>query len=536
MNNPNPNPNRLTNNPANTTNTGANMTDSNPNPSLRITITDGAHAGYVKDYSSEEYTKVLRAISICTDNGWSYTAEPLFLVTILSGRHEGHAKALTDAEAREAIAKCIAQDWEHSVAPPLPETDAPAVESTALTLSPPAAPPAPEPAIVRPAPINRAGKWERWTSSRSTRQGRHLEEVRDLLRHRRGVDQPEDTYRSPSQTILRVDGARPTVQFMSPDGLSEPMTISDHALAQWAGFVMPTKKVGLNTFMHLARLGGETERGNTAGSELATMALSMFGQEYASPLMWRAVQHAGSGHIRALLSETYTLYDNLDFVEDVLNTLGSRADMFRVVSYAISGNDMRVRMVGGNADALQTWQGREVNKPIPMVELWNGEGGGRAVRVKGGGWQFDCSNGMGHWNKSSIWRAIHAHTTTAEVREKVGAAITEQMVIGEGVVDNFCRALDTRINDAFGWFLSGFEDSVSKAQAERVGIALQNEPTVNRGPNGEFLLASVVDAITYVAQEEINLYEQADLEHIGARVLHAGLAQAGETGRINHRV
>ena len=149
--NPNPNPNRLTNNnPANTTDTGANMPDSNPNPSLRITITDGAHAGYVKDYSSEEYTKLLRAIGVCTDNGWSYTAEPLFLVTILSGRHEGHVKALTDEAAREAIAKCIAQDWDYSVVPDLPVPDAPVVESTALTLSPPAAPPAPEPAIVRP--------------------------------------------------------------------------------------------------------------------------------------------------------------------------------------------------------------------------------------------------------------------------------------------------------------------------------------------------------------------------------------------------
>jgi hypothetical protein len=100
--------------------TGADM-----NPSLRITVTSGPYADKAKTYSSEEYPAALKAIAKCAASKWTCSIDTMFLVTILSGKWEGHAKTLTDAEAREAIAKCTAQGWEHSVVPDLPETDAP---------------------------------------------------------------------------------------------------------------------------------------------------------------------------------------------------------------------------------------------------------------------------------------------------------------------------------------------------------------------------------------------------------------------------
>jgi hypothetical protein len=46
------------------------------------------------------------------------------------------------------------------------------------------------------------------------------------------------------------------------------------------------------------------------------------------------------------------------------------------------------------------------------------------------------------------------------------------------------------------------------------------------------LLASTIDAITLVAQDH-DLFGQAELEAVGARLLHRGLEQAGN-GRVIH--
>lgn len=368
-----------------------------------------------------------------------------------------------------------------------------------------------------------------WQSPRDQFTGYHLEEVRDLLLQCKHQDAPCDYDRSPATTVLRLARAgSPSFQMLFSDGLGEPMTVSRHALRQLADRTLPSRGLGFLDAMCEVQTGGQVPL-RDAGAELATVAWSLFSRQQKSPLMFRTVKRGTGRHVRAVLSQGYAVYDNLEFVEDVLSSLGRDADNFRAIGWDIGDDAMRLRLVGGE-QGLKNWGERALDKPIPMVELWDSEIGKRAVYVKSGTYTLWCANGCGHWSDGAQWRWNHTGRTSQRIRDGVASAIHEAAAKASGIVEAYDMALDTTIDNAMAWFESQVADMMSESAQKAVGEAMLNEPTVHGSGR---LLASVVDAVTWVAHEQTSIFEQERLERIGGQLLDQGLRQAAGGGHIS---
>lgn len=362
------------------------------------------------------------------------------------------------------------------------------------------------------------------------RSGWHLETVRDDLLARKTMLQARDLERSPSQLMVRFGAnGRPAVGALMRPGQSHPeelLHFTRRGLQQLAERILPTR--GLGFLQHLAVDGPERRRERDVG--LATMTWATFALRHTNPVLLRTeldTSAEGKRLIRASLSQSYVTYDHHTFLTDVLDQLGPDAHLYRVADYRLDDGALRLRMVGGSREALETWARKEVNKPMPTVQLYNGEYGNSAVYVRPGTFTLWCSNGCGTWDRQANWRWNHSGSAQQRIRRGVRGAITEAQVASQGIVDAYEQALDTALDNAWDWFAAETEQALTGTQQEAVRTAMLQEPTVQANAG---LLTQVVDAVTWVAQQQ-TFDEQARMERLAGQLLNRGLQQA-QGGRL----
>tara|TARA_Y100000310_G_scaffold62452_1_gene57773 strand:- start:746 stop:1189 length:444 start_codon:yes stop_codon:yes gene_type:complete len=133
-----------------------------------------------------------------------------------------------------------------------------------------------------------------------------------------------------------------------------------------------------------------------------------------------------------------------------------------------------------------------------------------------------CANGMGHWDQRRDWNWIH-RGASERIQQGVRSAYQDILTTANGVVDAYNQALEVAIDDACAWMekeLRPMDASTTKLITE----AQKNLADPTTTPGGS--LASVVDAITLTAQREGDVFQQYEVERMGANVLRKGLAQA----------
>ena len=361
------------------------------------------------------------------------------------------------------------------------------------------------------------------------RSGWHLEQIRDDLLRRKTIVRAADHERSPSQMMVRFgsNGRPAQAGLMVPRGGEvqvEPMTFSRRGLQQLAQRILPAR--GLGFLEHLA-IGGSEDR-KERDVQLATMAWSTFAMRHTSPVLFRTEKLGDERVIRASLSQGYVTYDHHQYLTDVLDALGPDSNLYRVADYRVDDGALRLRLIGGSEEDLSVWRNKEVNKPMPTVQLYNGEYGNSAVYVRSGTFTLWCSNGCGHWGKDRAeWRWNHSGSAQRRIREGVKGAITEARIQSSGIVDAYEKALDTAVDDAWAWFQSETEGVFTGVQQEAVRTAMLNEPTVQSNAG---LLAQVIDATTWVAQDQ-SFEEQLRMERMAGVLLQRGLQNA-QGGRL----
>ena len=351
----------------------------------------------------------------------------------------------------------------------------------------------------------------------------HLETVRDYLRKLEKLQEPLDHERSLDQLHVSFENGHMTARLLKHDGISRDiMEVSDHGASQLAREVLPSR-----FFPGLRDLAVMDQQ----GSKLATLAWAKFASRATKPRLVRTVRmNLGSTKepdvrrvVRSCHSQSYGSYSNLEFVQDMLDHAGDFAHM-PILDWHVSDTVMRLRFAG----LEDPQQEIALHEPVPMIEAWNSEVGLRRVGLRGGMWKLVCTNGMGHWNDKKEWNWIH-RGDAARIQTGVRSAFEDLLTTAHGVVSAYQQALDVAIDDAFAFLEE--ELGVRSAVPERVVQAAQKaltDPLVTEGGS----LASAVDAITLVAQEESVLL-QYDLEREAARILHRGLSHASRNnGRI----
>lgn len=341
-----------------------------------------------------------------------------------------------------------------------------------------------------------------------------LEAVRDLLGKQRELQDPKDMDRSFSQMHLSYQDGRVTAQMLSQAGLDpEVMLVHDNAYRQMSTTLLPAR--------FGAGLLAQSAMGEM-GEKLSTMSWALWSKENTTPRMFRTVRTKDQdGSVRRVIrsqhSQGYAVYDNYQFVQELLDNAPELAEM-PVLDFRVTDTGMRLRFSTDGSEHF------ELRKPVPIIEAWNSEAGRRRTVLNAGMWMLICTNGMQSWDSKSefAWRHFG---DTSRISDGVASAISEIQTSASGVVAAYNSALDIAIDDAFGFMERELKrEGLTKDQIGKAQKALDHEWTT---PGG--VLASAVDATTLIAQE-FDMFQQNTIERAAARMLRRGRAEALSNG------
>jgi hypothetical protein len=342
-----------------------------------------------------------------------------------------------------------------------------------------------------------------------------LEGVRDYLKRLVTAQQPEDYNRTLNQLHVSFNGDRLTGQFITPNGVSdEVLLFSSHGASQVAREVLPG-----GFYKGLKQLAELDE----SGRKLATMAWFKFAEQQSVKV--RSLRTVRlklpdgniSRMIRSCHSQDYAPYSNLMFVQDLLDNGGDFAKL-PVMDFRVTDSGMRLRF----ADSEPT-----LEKPIQMFEAWNSEVGRRRVTLRGGMFKLVCTNGMGHWNDRNDFWWIH-RGDASRIRDGVKSAFENIKVTNSDILTKYTEAATIKIDNAFQWLEETLAArGVSNTKVEAAKIALTDK-TTTPGLN----LASCVDAVTLIAQDCDDMFEQFELERHASKMLINATAKAAKSNNV----
>jgi hypothetical protein len=340
----------------------------------------------------------------------------------------------------------------------------------------------------------------------------HLEDVRDYLAKLTAVQDPVDIERSLDQMHVSFADGHMTGQLMGPQGLAdEKYVFSTNGASQMAKEVLP------NGFFKGLK---QQAQFNQQGAKLATINWSFFANQYETPRLVRTVRtKCADGEVRRMIrschSQGYGVYGNLQFVQDILDNAGEFREL-PVVDFRVTDSVMRLRFVEGDI---------ELNKPVQMYEAWNSEVGRRRVGLRGGSWKLVCTNGMGHWNDKTEYNWIH-RGDAERIQRGVKDAFLNLRTTASGVLDAYQEAMNVSIDNAFQWL----EEQMQRRGASSVRIEAAKQGMTDETSTPGLNLASAIDGITLIAQNDADLLEQYELERMAADLLHRSLNKARSNG------
>jgi hypothetical protein len=336
----------------------------------------------------------------------------------------------------------------------------------------------------------------------------HLEDVRDRAVALRAAAQPEDIERQLSRyhLALGTGGSPTTVRLLGPAGwATDPMALTEHAYRQLAGKALPSRG---------AHFVEETARLSKAGLGVAGLAWNLHLQAANEPALVRTVERDGRRVVRAVLSQRYQPFEDVELLQALLDSADTRD--LPVLQAELADGASRIRF------ALEPVTQEEMMlRPVPVVQAWNSEVGLRSVNLQAGLFRLRCLNGAGTWTAAGSWRWNHVGRA-GRIADGVAGAVASLRTAATGVVDAYQRAMTVAIDDALSWMQSELDSVLSQGQMARAVNALHDETTT---PG--LRLVSLFDAVTLAAQDETDLHAQGEMEAVGARLLASGLRQAG---------
>jgi hypothetical protein len=381
-------------------------------------------------------------------------------------------------------------------------------------------------------------------AKRNILQTMQLEEVRDYLKKLNDVMEPRDHRVGLHRLRVSFNGGQMTAAFVNPSqpgGLDPSMKLMSQGASQLHSLVLPSRF--WSGFKQLVALD----------PNLAAQVWKKFGDlQYKKRRVVRTtrmswcpgcggVPRPHCGHkgreihraIRAVVSDRYGLYSNLEMVEDILSKSAHFASM-PVLSWVVSDSGIRLRFLGMDP-ATAAFAGFDpaavlASEPLPMIEVWNSEVGASAVGMAGGIWNTKTASGLGHWDDSSSFRWRHVGRST-RISQGVQGSFLTLTKVAQDVLEAYKDARNLTMEDPEAWLRDQLGKKGKKAALipERVleaAIVALNDPDVTPGSK----LATVVDALTVAASNESDIYTAADVERAAARLMFRGAKIAERNG------
>lgn len=233
--------------------------------------------------------------------------------------------------------------------------------------------------------------------------------------------------------------------------------------------------------------------------------------------------------VRSVTSMEYAAYSNVEFVKDILDNAGDFANL-PVLDWWLSDNGMRIRFAAIDDPTYGLMHfdtSGTSHAPLPMIEVWNSEVKRRSIGLRGGMFKLICSNGMCHWSAAAEKSWIHRGDRT-RIQDGVRTAFRNLITTANQVCQAYSEAADIELASPVPWMSNMLgEENIGDYVVQSAVKALK-DPTTTPGLN----LASIIDAITLVAQDEADMYEQERVEKAASRILQRGRDLAKQNGGV----
>jgi hypothetical protein len=238
--------------------------------------------------------------------------------------------------------------------------------------------------------------------------------------------------------------------------------------------------------------------------------------------------------IRAVVSEKYGLYSNVEMVQDIVNKAGHFASM-PVLGWWLSDGGIRIRFLGLDpaTAAFAAFDPEKVlaDEPLPVIEVWNSETKRSTVGMAGGIWNLKTGGAVGHWDDRTTFNWRHVGRTS-KISSGVQASFTTLTQTAQDVLNAYKASRNVGVEDPKAWLLSQLgKDGKKVGLPERIvkaAVAALEDDAVT--PGGK--LATIVDAMTIAASKEKDIYTSADVEKAAARLMRRGEEIAAKNGGI----
>lgn len=151
--------------------------------------------------------------------------------------------------------------------------------------------------------------------------------------------------------------------------------------------------------------------------------------------------------LRAVLTDKYTELDN-HFVFNLLSNALENGEVVDIKNFDLNSKYLNFRAVFPDlkADIGSVFQKDEV---MVGIHVTNSEVGASSLRIHACLWRQICSNGMiapvGGSESGGLLIQRHAGLTTREMQGRVIDAINESMLAGDGLIEQFARTKDIKI-------------------------------------------------------------------------------------------
>jgi hypothetical protein len=340
-----------------------------------------------------------------------------------------------------------------------------------------------------------------------------LKDVRGYLEAKRTEANPVDRKARVKDIVVSFDDNTMRLGTQaSLDAGKAPALITTQAASQLAGDVLPPKFwSGFQSLVPLA-------------PDLARDVWSTFTKTRRKNRVIRLVRMRLGGEVRlvvrAVVSDVYADYSNVDCVRAIEDSSGHLASL-PVVDWDLSDTGFRVRFLALDAETAMSaaFQPPEL---VPMVEVWNGETGGRSLGMRGGLYNVRLGYGFGH-HSAAVRMPHKGKAENLAARLQAHYVLTTRDAADLFKAYEMAKAVDMG-DDMEDWLKSAMEgmNGLTKGVQTAILKAL-TDPTVHPGSK----LASVVDALIIAASQESDLWKSQEIESAASRLLKKGLLEAG---------
>lgn len=339
-----------------------------------------------------------------------------------------------------------------------------------------------------------------------------LEGVRDHLRTVKKLQEPVDRVFDIGQMMFTIENGELAFRRLLTNAKgqrvqTEPIRFTKHGLGLFAPVFMP--RSGANMLRETAL--------TSDGDKVAMLLTNYHAQQSAGKeVLVRTVLKRGPNgevnrYVRSIHSANYAVHDELDLVNDILNT--RLFDDARVMSFSQDDYGMVTRLIQGEV--------AELNIPVPGLELITSPVGTRCSEISPCTFRLVCLNGMTTKEVGQRHRFRH-FGDTSRIRRGITDVAENLMTEASGLVKQYQSALGVAIDDAHLWMTQQLEGTFSKQVIEQVAFGMEDETSSTQGT-----LANVIDGITLIAQKpDFGVFEQWNLEAEAHRLMEKALTQA----------